>query len=67
MVLKKAATPDDIAKLGVEGIQQIWKDAKLRGSGRKKAMQIVAAATGSIGLKEGLEEAKWSSLMYGHP
>ena len=44
MVLKKAATPDDIIKLGVEGIQQIWKDAKLRGSGRKKAMQIVTAA-----------------------
>ena len=28
MVLKKAATPDEIIKIGVEGIQQIWKDAK---------------------------------------
>ena len=62
MVLKKAATPDDIIKLGVEGIQQIWKDAKLRGSGRKKAVQIVTAATGSIGLKEGLEEARMELL-----
>ena len=62
MVLKKAATPDDMIKLDVEGIQQIWKDAKLRGSGRKKAMQIVTAATGSIGLKEGLEEAKMELL-----
>jgi transposase len=62
MVLKKAATPDDIVKLGVDGIQQIWKDAKLRGSGFKKAMQIVTAATNSIGLKEGLEEAKMELL-----
>ncbi len=62
MILKRAAIPDDIVKLGVEGIQRIWKDAKLRGSGRKKAMQIVTAATNSIGLKEGLEEAKMELL-----
>ena len=62
MVLKKAATPDEIVKLGVDGIIQIWKDAKLRGSGRKKATQIIEAATDSIGLKEGLEEAKMELL-----
>ena len=62
MVLKKAATPDEIVKLGVDGIIKIWKDAKLRGSGRKKAMQIIEAATDSIGLKEGLEEAKMELL-----
>lgn len=58
MILKKAATPEDVIKLGVEGIRQVWKDAKLRGNGRRKAMQIVTAATDSIGLREGLEEAK---------
>ena len=62
MVLKKAATPDEIVKLGVDGIIKIWKDAKLRGSGRKKATQIIEAATDSIGLKEGLEEAKMELL-----
>ena len=62
MVLKKAATPEEIVKLGVDGIIQIWKDAKLRGSGRKKATQIIEAATDSIGLKEGLEEAKMELL-----
>lgn len=58
MVLKKAATPEDILELGVDGIIKLWKDAKLRGSGRKKAVQIVTAATNSIGLREGLEEAR---------
>lgn len=45
LVLKKVATPDEIVKLGVDGIVQICKDAKLRGSGRKKATQIIEAAT----------------------
>ncbi len=44
MVLKEAAAPEDIVKLGMDGIQQILKDAKLRGSDGKKAMQIVTAA-----------------------
>ena len=57
LVLKEASTPEKIVELGVDGILQIWKNAKLRGSGIKKAMQIVNAATNSIGLKEGLEEA----------
>lgn len=58
LILKKAATPEEIVKLGVEGIIQIWKDAKLRGNGRKKAMLILNAAMNSIGLTEGLTEAK---------
>lgn len=58
MVLKSAPTPEEIIKLGVDGIIQIWKDAKLRGNGHKKAMLIVDAASQSIGLTEGLEEAR---------
>lgn len=58
MVLKTAPTPEEITKLGVDGIIQIWKDAKLRGNGHKKAMLIVHAASQSIGLTEGLEEAR---------
>lgn len=58
MVLKTAPTPEEITKLGVDGIIRIWKDAKLRGNGHKKAMLIVNAASQSIGLTEGLEEAR---------
>ena len=57
-VLKDAATPDEIVSLGVEGIIGIWKAEKLRGNGRKMAMQIVNAAMNSIGLKSGLTEAR---------
>ena len=58
LVLKHAATPDEIVSLGVDGIIGIWKAEKLRGNGRKKAMQIVNAAMNSIGLKSGLTEAR---------
>lgn len=58
MVLKKAATPNEIVKLGVEGIIQIWKEEKLRANGRSKAMKIVTAAINSIGLRDGLESAR---------
>ena len=58
LVLKIAPTPEEIIKLGVDGVIQIWKEAKLRGNGHKKAMLIVNAASQSIGLTEGLEEAR---------
>ena len=58
MVLKQAPTPEEITKLGEEGIIKIWKDAKLRGNGHKKAMKILNAAMRSIGLKAGLTEAR---------
>jgi len=58
LVLKTAPTPEEIVKLGVDGIIKIWKDAKLRGNGHKKAMLIVNAAINSIGITEGLEEAR---------
>ena len=58
MVLKKAATPDEIVKLGVDGIVSLWKEEKLRANGRSKAIKIVTAATNSIGLRDGLESAR---------
>lgn len=32
MVLKAALMPEDIVKLGVEGVNQIFRNAKLRGA-----------------------------------
>ena len=58
LVLKQAPTPEEIAELGEEGIIKIWKDAKLRGNGHKKAGLILNAAKNSIGLKTGLTEAR---------
>ena len=52
MVLKEAPLPEDIHKLGAEGVNRIWRDAKLRGAGMKRAKTLVSAAGHSVGSKE---------------
>lgn len=43
----------DIRSLGVEGVNQIWREAKLRGAERRKrAKTLVLAAGHSVGSKE---------------
>ena len=58
MVMKAAPLPEDIRELGVEGVNQIWRDAKLRGAGRKRAKTLVSAAEHSIGNREAPEAAR---------
>lgn len=58
MVLKVAPLPEDIVKLGVDGVNQIWRDAKLRGAGIKRARTLVSAAEHSVGSKEAPETAR---------
>ncbi len=51
-ILKVAPTPEDIVKLGVAGIIQIWKKASLNGFNKQsRAERFVTAAKGSIGMK----------------
>lgn len=52
-VLKVAPFPEDIVRLGVDGLKDIWHSAKLRGRGYSKADQIVQYAKESIGLEHG--------------
>ena len=58
LVLKEAPTPEEDSKTWRRRIIKIWKDAKLRENGHKKAMKILNAAIRSIGLKTGLIEAQ---------
>ena len=58
MVLKVAPLPEDIIELGIDGINQIWRKAKLRAVGSKKATSLVEAAKRSIGLRSGGEAAR---------
>ena len=58
MILKEAPLPEDIVKLGVEGVNRIWRDAKLRGAGMKRAKTLVEAAEHSIGSREAHEAAR---------
>lgn len=53
MIIKQAPLPSDIKALGVEGVNQIWRNAKLRAVGIKRAKTLVTAAEHSIGRKEG--------------
>ena len=63
MILKKAPLPEDILTLGVEGVNQIWRDAKIRAVGIKRAMALIAAAEHSVGSKEGLTAARMEIRM----
>ena len=56
--MKVAPLPEDIRKLGAEGVNQIWRDAKLRGAGMKRAKTLVSAAEHSVGSKEAPETAR---------
>ena len=58
MILKVAPLPEDIRRLGVEGVNLIWRDAKLRGAGMKRAKTLVTAAEHSVGSKEAPEAAR---------
>ena len=59
LVLKKACTPEAIVELGAEKINQIWRDAKLRAVGMKRATSLCEAAEKSIGLKKGSAAARY--------
>ena len=58
LLLEQAALPEDIINLGADGINRIWREAKLRGTGYSKALKVVSAAGHSIGRKEGLVIAR---------
>ena len=58
MVLKEALLPEDIRKLGAEGVNRIWRNAKLRGAGMKRVKTLVSAAEHSIRSTEAPEAAR---------
>lgn len=52
-VLEKAVLPEDIISLGVDGINKLWRERKLRAVGMKRAESLYEAAVKSIGRREG--------------
>lgn len=63
LILKQAPLPGDILALGVEGVNRIWRDAKQRAVGIKKAKILVEAAEHSVGSKEGATSARMEIRM----
>ena len=50
---KKALLPKDVVEFGVDEIVKLWRENKLRGVGKKRALNLVAAAKRSVGLSGG--------------
>ena len=59
LVLRTACTPEAIIELGAEKINQIWRDAKLRAVGMKRATTLCETASRSIGLRKGSSAARY--------
>lgn len=57
-VLQTVPLPADVAQMGVEGINQLWRAAKLRAVGMKRAKSLYEAAQRSIGCTEGSAMAR---------
>lgn len=58
MTMRQFPTPEEIFSIGAKGILAHWKTEVKRGVGIKRAEQLYAAATVSIGLGEGLTAAR---------
>lgn len=58
LILKKAPLPEDIIRLGEEGINDIWRQVKLKGAGIKRAQKLYEAALSSIGRKDSYKSAR---------
>ena len=59
LLLKVACTPEAIMELGAEKINQIWRDAKLRTAGMKRATTLCETARRRIGLRKGSSAAEY--------
>ena len=53
-VLETAPLPQDVVKLGADGVNHLWREKKLRAVGMKRAQTLVEAAQNSIGLDGGV-------------
>lgn len=58
LLLEKAPLPEDIINLGADGVNKIWREAKLRGVGYSRALKAVSAAKHTVGRTESPEAAR---------
>jgi transposase len=63
-VLMAAPFPEDILKIGEEGMRALWHEEKLRGRGYSRAETIMKYAKRSVGLADGIEAARERVLWY---
>ena len=49
--------------MGIDGVDQIWRDAKMRAVGKARAKTLIEAAEHSVGSKEGAVSARMEIRM----
>lgn len=62
-ILGKATFPKEIVELGIQGINKLWREEKIRAVGLKRAVSLYNAAEKSIGCTEGLSGARFEIKM----
>lgn len=63
LILKVAPLPEDILTLGIDGVNRIWREAKIRAVGKARAKRLIEAAEHSVGNKEGVVSARMEIRM----
>ena len=63
LILKEDPLPEDILTLGIDGVNRIWRDAKMRAVGMARAKTLIEAAEHSVGSKEGAASARMEIQM----
>ncbi|WP_350345112.1 IS110 family transposase [Proteinivorax tanatarense] len=63
IILETSPLPKDLVELGAEGINQLWRQRKIRAIGIKRATSLYNAAKSSIGVTQGLEAARFELKM----
>lgn len=58
IILREAPLPADLAALGADGINALWRKAKLRAAGTKRAWRLYEAARHTVGSSEGGEAVR---------
>lgn len=63
IILESSPLPKDLVELGAEGINQLWRQRKIRAVGIKRATSLYNAAKSSVGVTQGLEAARFELKM----
>ena len=58
LILEEVPLLEDILMLGTDGMNRIWRDAKLRAVGKARPKILIEAAKHSVGSKEGAVSAR---------
>ena len=66
LILKAAPLPEDILTLGIDGVNQIWRDAKLRAVGKARAKILIENSIGNRNTGDFVDIKAFIEIAYKH-